>query len=273
MAIRYGVCNWIMDSLGDPSCCAALAKEGFAGIQLDLGSHTDCFPLSYGPVQTEWKRQAALHGLTLCSIMINEVMRNGMIAQEGSSERKTAEQAIRVGIETAAAMGVPRVVVPSFRASNINTEDDFQRTAACLKQACTIAAPLGVTVASENVLAPAEAKRLNIQAGESLELYVDLFNYAFWSDVLLAEALPELMLLNGNELHIKNGTMEHPGSIPMAVPGIAQLEASLSHLKHQTFNGWIFLENFYERPVFQHGGLTAQRLLHNDLQWVRNSLS
>ncbi len=278
MSVKYGVCSWIVDFTNEPSCCETLSKMGFDGLQLDIGSYEDNFPLQNPKLQAEWKEEAQKHGLTLCSIMVNEVMRNGITSHKDSAEYKIAEKAIITALDVAVQMGISRVIIPSFRESGIHSEQDFNRTVEALRMAYEEGKKRNIHIVSENVLSVEESKRLQAEITKNcekypLKLHIDLFNYAFWKSIPLHEILPELLPLTCDEVHIKNGTSEDPGSLLLSAPGIAQLSESMQCLNSHNYNGWIFIENFYERPVFEKNDYTIKELMQNDLNWMKKSLN
>ena len=65
-------------------------------------------------------------------------LKHGMTAEPGSERRNTAEKAIAAAVDCAADMGIPRIVLPSFKASAIRNKDDLRETARCLRLACAL---------------------------------------------------------------------------------------------------------------------------------------
>ena len=278
MAVRLGICNWIMEAFLEPGCCAQLAALGIEGVQLDLGSVDEGFPLTRPDVQRAWLEDARAHGVRVTGLMVNEVMRNGMTEAEGSPARKVAEAALAAGVRAASAMGLRRVIVPSFRASGLVTAgdplaEDAMRTADCLRRACDLAKPYGLRVATENALCPADLHRLWAAVGrDNLELYLDAFNYAYWGGQCFPDLLETLLPLNGDEVHLKDGTAEAPGSKPLG-QGFCEMDRTLAALRRRGFDGWLFVENFYERPAFDHGGRDHLALLQDDMLYVRKRMN
>lgn len=274
VAIRFGICNWTLHVLEKPEGCAWMAEQGLQGVQLDLGSLEDDFPLADPARGAAWKREAQRHGIELCSVMINEVMRHGMTTPAGSEDRRIAELALRRGVEATAGLNLPLMVVPSFRASGLERagEEEMEATVACLQLACDLAKPHGIVIASENVLSPEGMRELSRRVNRSnFELYLDSFNYSFWSGAHLPDLLPDLLPMNGKEVHVKDGTKEQTGCLPLG-QGMSDLAATLAGLQQCRFDGWIFLENFYERPGFVGGDLDVSQLVRQDLAYLRSHL-
>lgn len=139
MAVLLGVCNWVHPLLQSPSCCKKLKETGIDAIQLDLGSAEEDFPLSSPGIQRQWKEEAELYGIRLDAVVVLAVLKHGMTAEPGSERRNTAEKAIAAAVDCAADMGIPRIVLPSFKASAIRNKDDLRETARCLRLACALA--------------------------------------------------------------------------------------------------------------------------------------
>ena len=152
MAVLFGVCNWVHPLLQSPSCCKELKEAGIDAIQLDLGSAEEDFPLSSPGIQRQWKEEAELYGIRLDAVAVLAVLKHGMTAEPGSERRNTAEKAIAAAVDCAADMGIPRIVLPSFKASAIRNKDDLRETARCLRLACALAKHRGIAVATENLL-------------------------------------------------------------------------------------------------------------------------
>ena len=178
MAVLLGVCNWVHPLLQSPSCCKELKEAGLDAIQLDLGSAEEDFPLSSPGIQRQWKEEAELYGIRLDAVAVLAVLKHGMTAEPGSERRNTAEKAIAAAVDCAADMGIPRIVLPSFKASAIRNKDDLRETARCLRLACALAKHRGIAVATENLLDVTMMKSLlNIVAYDNLCSCLDLSHF------------------------------------------------------------------------------------------------
>ena len=192
MAVLLGVCNWVHPLLQSPSCCKKLKEAGIDAIQLDLGSAEEDFPLSSPGIQRQWKEEAELYGIRLDAVVVLAVLKHGMTAEPGSERRNTAEKAIAAAVDCAADMGIPRIVLPSFKASAIRNKDDLRETARCLRLACALAKHRGIAVATENLLDVTTMKSLlNIVAYDNLCSCLDLSHFVLRRREDVFEALPE----------------------------------------------------------------------------------
>ena len=269
MTVKFGICNWTSARLQAPQACEWAASLGLQGLQLDLGAFEENFPLSQSSVQNEWRNEAEKHSITLCSLMINAVMAYNLLAEDGSRDAEIAWQALERGVETAHAMQLPLMIIPSFRKSAINTDSELEKTAEYLKKICRIAQPFGISIASENVLSPADMKKMALLVSEpNFYLYLDGFNYSFWKGTPLSDWIEELLPYSCNEFHVKDGSTTATGSLPLG-RGIADLPGSFSTLQKHGFDGWVFLENFYERPTFVTGGIDTEALIRQDLAFLQ----
>ena len=113
MSIAIGICNRVHSALADPACCTRLKGLGITAIQLDLRLAEAKYSLSSPDIRARWTEEAARAGLRLSGIAVSEVLHQAMTADPGTRPRADAEQAITLAIECAAAMGVPKVVIPS----------------------------------------------------------------------------------------------------------------------------------------------------------------
>ena len=256
MAVLLGVCNWVPPLLQSPSCCKKLKEAGIDAIQLDLGSAEEDFPLSSPGIQRQWKEEAELYGIRLDAVVVLAVLKHGMTAEPGSERRNTAEKAI------------PRIVLPSFKASAIRNKDDLRETARCLRLACALAKHRGIAVATENLLDVTTMKSLlNIVAYDNLCSCLDLSHFVLRRREDVFEALPEhLAVCRG--VHLKDGMYGEPGVRPLG-EGACRAGELLAALKREGYDGPLFLENRYTEPAF---GPDPFHALRRDAEYVRQAL-
>ena len=222
MSIAIGICNRVHSALADPACCTRLKGLGITAIQLDLRLAEAKYSLSSPDIRARWTEEVARAGLRLSGIAVSEVLHQAMTADPGTRPRADAEQAITLAIECAAAMGVPKVVIPSLAASAVRNADDLRHTARCLRLACALASSKGVLVATENNLAADEAR--------SLLAVVGYANLCVMPDCSGPAALPrDLLARAGGE------------ACAWAVP--PETSGAFAGLKSEGFVGCIFLAN------------------------------
>ncbi len=124
--VKLGITEWSLPVDG-PCGCKIAAEVGFEGIQLDVGSYDRNFPKTKKVVQDAYLEAAEKYGMTYTAIGCNELDNYNMVAKKGSGERAIALRVIMSAIDAAAAMGISIVMVQSFNASAIETEQDFKR--------------------------------------------------------------------------------------------------------------------------------------------------
>lgn len=268
MSVLLGVCNWAHPVLKSPSCCEALREAGIEALQLDLGSAGEGFPLASLDVQRQWKDEAERHGLRLAAVAVLAVLKHGMVAEPGSERRATAEKAIAVAVDCAADMGIPQIVLPSFRASAIRNKDDLRETARCLRLACALAKHRGIAVATENLLDAGTMKSLlNIVGYDNLCSCLDLSHFVLRGRGDIFDDLPEHLAVCCG-VHLKDGIYGEPGVRPLG-QGACRTGELLAALRKGGYGGALFLENHYAAQAF---GPDPFHALRRDVDYVRQAL-
>ena len=164
-------------------------------------------------------------------------------------------------------MGIPRIVLPSFKASAIRNKDDLRETARCLRLACALAKHRGIAVATENLLDVTMMKSLlNIVAYDNLCSCLDLSHFVLRGREDVFEALPEHLAVCCG-VHLKDGMYGEPGVRPLG-EGSCRAGELLAALKREGYDGPLFLENRYTEPVF---GSDALYALRRDAEYVRQA--
>ena len=182
-------------------------------------------------------------------------------------EIQAAEKAIAAAVDCAADMGIPRIVLPSFKASAIRNKDDLRETARCLRLACALAKHRGIAVATENLLDVTMMKSLlNIVAYDNLCSCLDLSHFVLRGREDVFEALPEHLAVCCG-VHLKDGMYGEPGVRPLG-EGSCRAGELLAALKREGYDGPLFLENRYTEPVF---GPDALYALRRDAEYVRQA--
>lgn len=268
MSVLLGVCNWAHPLLESPSCCNALKETGIEAIQLDLGSAEEGFPLASPDMRRQWKEEAERHGLRLAAVAVLAVLKHGMVAEPGSGRRATAEKAIAVAVDCAADMGIPQIVLPSFKASAIRSKDDLRGTARCLRLACALAKHRGIAVATENLLDAGMMKSLlNIVGYDNLCSCLDLSHFVLRRREDVFDDLPEHLAVCCG-VHLKDGMYGEPGIRPLG-QGACRAGDLLAALKREGYGGALFLENRYVAQAF---GPDLFHALRRDADYVRQAL-
>ena len=131
--VKLGIKEWSLPVEG-PWGCKIAAEVGFEGIQLDVGSYQRNFPKTKRCVQDAYLEAAAKYGIQYTSIDCNELDHFSMVAPKGFPERAIAFKTIIAAIDAAAAMQIPNVMIQSFQASALETDQDIERAINVLRQ-------------------------------------------------------------------------------------------------------------------------------------------
>jgi 2-epi-5-epi-valiolone 7-phosphate 2-epimerase len=242
--IKFGVAQWSLPIDG-PWGCRVAADCGLDGVQLDVGDASRGFPLTRKSTQDAWQQAAADAGVELISVAINALCRHGMNVRPDSDDGRLARIAIAAGIRAAHDLGLDLVQLPAFEGGFVRTAEERDNLADALRFACRLAADVGVTVSSENVLDPDEFRELRERVGaDNFRLFFDMQNY------VLNRGLDQLHVLNELfddvvQVHAKDGV---DGRLSSAVVGTgdAHVVDQVQLLLNRGYSGWITLENFYD---------------------------
>lgn len=243
---RLGICHWSMPIDG-PYACKWAKEMGFEGIQLEIGSYERGFPLSRPSVQQAYLELAAEYGIQYPSIAARVTDDYSMTQPPDTADSVIVWEAIVRSIESAESMGIPTVMIGSFLASDIRNEDDLNRTAEVLTQACDYASNRGIVIAAENLLSVDEMYRLAAQVDrQNLKLLFDTQNYPLRRGYNAAAMLEQLAPLLCDQIHVKDGPK---GQISAALLGEGDSDffRTIESLKRIDFRGWILLENYYDQ--------------------------
>ena len=269
---RLGICQWSVEAEG-PDICRFAAELGLEGVQLEIGTCEDGFPLSRPSVQREFMESAAEHGIRFTSIAARVTDQYDMTQPAGTEDSRIVWEAIVRSIEAAEAMGIPAVMIGSFLASDIKNEEDLVRTAEVLTDACDYAAKRGIVIAAENVLAPDDMHRMAQMINRpNLKLLFDTQNYALFRRLDPAATLEGLAPLLCDQIHVKDGS---GGRISAALlgEGDSGFFRTMETLKKIGFSGWLLLENYYYKEPLRSRQPDPVRLVLEDKRILMEALS
>ena len=146
-------------------------------------------------------------------------------------------------------------------------EEDFRRTCEKIKMACEIARPMGITIASENVLSVKDTLRMVREIGyDNFRIMFDTQNY-YLADgrdeaALLREIHPYVV-----QVHLKDG---YNGNLSGSILGTGEsgFFRTAAAIRDTCCTEWLLLENYYHtQPLSQLGDPFS--LLEKDLAAVR----
>jgi sugar phosphate isomerase/epimerase len=267
--IKIGICEWSFPLPG-PYSCKIVSELGLDGIQIDLGSYEQGFPLSNKVIQQAYLEAGEKWNIMYPSILINALSVYGMTNPENSTKRNIALNAIYKGIDAAKALKISIVQLPSFRDGEIKNEADFQLTSKCIKMACQYAEDKGILIGTENVLSVEDNLRLLNEVGHNnLKVLFDTQNPYFMKKYNVAE----MILKIGRyiyEVHVKDGNNQP--SAALLGRGNSDFYKSIEALKEINFSGWIHFENFYNQKPLNSGDEDPFELLKLDLNILKKAL-
>jgi sugar phosphate isomerase/epimerase len=246
--IKLGIKEWALPVEG-PWGCKIAAEIGFEGIQLDVGSYQRNFSKTKRCVQDAYLEAAAKYGIQYTSIDCNELDAYNMVAPKGFTERAIAFKTIIAAIDAAAAMKIPNVMVQSFKASALETEQDIERAIKVLRQISDYALEKGdITIGLENLLSVEDLLRVIDEVGNpNVKIYFDTQNYYLDSKVNVA-AMVESLISHICQVHVKDGyeaDIEPSGAL--LGQGDTGFFDTIAELRRCGYSGWLISENFYDR--------------------------
>lgn len=265
-SFKLGICEWAFPMPG-PYAVKTAAQYGLSGMELDFGSYEKSYPLSVPAVQRAYLEMAAEYGLEFPSMTVDSLNRWGLTHPLTTRAGALAFDSVRRGIDAAAAMGIPVVQLPSFNDGAIHSEEDFRRTCEKIKMACEIARPMGITIASENVLSVKDTLRMVREIGyDNFRIMFDTQNY-YLADgrdeaALLREIHPYVV-----QVHLKDG---YNGNLSGSILGTGEsgFFRTAAAIRDTCCTEWLLLENYYHtQPLSQLGDPFS--LLEKDLAAVR----
>jgi sugar phosphate isomerase/epimerase len=269
--IKLGITEWGLPVEG-PYGCKIAADVGFEGIQLDIGSYERNFPKTRRCVQDAYLEAADKFGITYTSIACNELDNFDMVAQKGFNERAIAFKTITSAIDAAAAMGIPMVMVQSFKASALETDQDFERAINVIRQVSDYALDKGqITIGLENLLSVENLLRLIDDVGKpNVKIYFDTQNY-YLSEKADVAGMIEPLISHICEVHVKDGyeaDIEPSGAL--LGQGDSGFFDTIAELRRCGYSGWLISENFYDRGPVSKLSNDPKALMLKDYQILKS---
>lgn len=269
--VKLGITEWGLPIEG-PYGCKIAAEVGFEGIQLDIGSYDRNFPKTRRCVQEAYLEAAEKYGIQFPAIGCNELDRYGMVAPKGFTERAIALKTITSAIDAAAAMKIPIVMVQSFKASALETEQDFERAVHVFRQVSDYALEKGeITIGLENLLSVENLLRLIEAVGNpNVKVYFDTQNY-YLDQKADTAAMVEPLIAHICEVHVKDGyaaDIEPSGAL--LGEGDSRFFDTIAELRRCGYKGWLVSENFYDRGPVSKLSDDPKALLLKDYQTMKS---
>ncbi len=119
---KYGICIWNLPVEG-PAACIQAVEYGLQGVELDMGNWEEGLPLRNPELQQAYLTVSREVGIEFPTLGANTLCTYGMSKAE---KKDTVRDIFSAMVETAAAMGIPKLQVPSFIDGFITNEDGFR---------------------------------------------------------------------------------------------------------------------------------------------------
>jgi sugar phosphate isomerase/epimerase len=192
-----------------------------------------------------------------------------MTAPAGSDSKKLALLAVRRGVDTASAMGIPMIMIPSFFDDEMKTDSDLRETAECLKYACDYAAAKNIVISTENLLsAEATLELIDLVGKDALKVYFDTQNYKLFMKYNTQEIFTRLLPYIC-QIHVKDGLDCLSGAL--LGDGTADYDDMVRLIRASDYSGWIVSENYYDQSPLNKQSEDAFALLKEDANRLRTS--
>lgn len=241
--VKIGAVAWGLP--GGGSYAARVAKAaGLDGIQLELGSYEDGYPLAQKDVQEGYLEDRLRYDIEYPAIVLNDVMVHEFINGKNTENGKIAYDQIALSIETAKSLGIDRIMIPNFLKNLITNESHLEQAKEALVYACRLAKPEGILILTENALDWKKEENLLKDVGaDNLKIHFDTQNFKFNFDMDQCEQLEGLYPHLDSVMHTKDG-IDKPGESLLG-EGNTNFHGQMKYLKQQGFEGFIVIENYY----------------------------
>ncbi len=252
-SVRFGVCDWTLAKEGDPAALALAGRLGFDGVQVSLDPAGEDLALMKEEARRAYLHAAETTGVAIASFAI------GKLNDVPLKNDPRAETWLGQGLEIAAAMHVPLILVPFFGAGDLRADDKgVEAVVAALRRLAPQAEKAGVVLALESYLGAPELLGILDRVGSpAVRIYYDVANSA---EVEL-DIFAEIPLLGARiaEIHAKdNRDLYGRGSIDFVRVRMAMDEIP--------YKGWLVFEGT-KYP------LGREESLKYDLKFLRDVFS
>lgn len=267
--MKYGLTQWCF-----PNGLYAFelaSQAGYDGVQVETGLDSNGYYLREKTLQRIFLEQSKRWNVQMISVVDNDMMYVGCQGDKDGEEYKKSIKAIDFTIETAVDLGCNSVMLPMFFRSQIYPDrpQTYDRAVEVLKYACKRAQDVGVLVQAETSI-PAKMQRCLMHDVDMKNLvnFYDSQNL-YWYDGLDAlKELPELMPLNGAEMHLCDGwgmMTPNTNGAQLLGEGSAHFEEQMEIICSSQWDGWLIVENGYYLPSLREQGSYVE-LARRDLQ-------
>lgn len=271
--MKFGICEWSLPWNGQFG--TKFAHElGLDGIELDLGPYEFDLPLSKPEMQKAYLEAAQKYELEYPSMAVNTLNQiNHLNQTRGTHERYLAVRALKKAVDACDAMKIPVIQVPNFYHSVLNDRDDIVRTALAFKEGCEYAYDKGITITSENALRGEDLQLMIETVGmDNFGVFFDSQNYwkhKGWDGPEVYDEIHEYCV---DQIHIKDG-YGHPVSSAMLGKGDSKFFEFAETVKKHNFDGWLILENYFDRVPLCLESHDTLELIRQDLATAKKAFA
>lgn len=268
--IKIGACDWALP--GDGLYAPRIAAEfGLEALSLKIGLWKNNYPIAESVMQKFYLEEQDKYNIEYVAIATNDFDNICVYSPKGTEEYDIIRTIARKAVSTASALGASVIQVPGFAASAVEGGKGFDGTVEVLRLMCDLAGEKGITVASENLMLPAEFKTLFEAVDRpNYKAYYDSQNYFVFKGYDQVEVLNGLYEYMCPQIHVKDGNGFMSGSI--LGEGNSNYFGTIKALKEKGFEGCILLENYFDQLPLRLDDPDPYALLRRDIAVLRKSI-
>ena len=243
MDIKIGAVAWGLP--GGGAFAPYVAREaGLNGIQLEMGTYENGYPLTQSEVIQGYNDAAIQYNLEYPSIVLNDVMYHPYIHGKDTPDGKIAYDQIPLVLEAAVKLNIDRIMIPNFVHNLITEKEHVLHTIDYLRFACELAQKKDILILTETGLDASRQKEMHKEINATnLKVFFDTQNYKFNHNMNQCEQLNALYELMDDQIHTKDG-VNAPGEMLLG-KGDTDFFGQMKILNKRKFSGWIIIENYY----------------------------
>lgn len=276
--IKLGVCEFSFPYWG-PQAMKMAHEAGFEGMQLaDGGGSMYAYPLNNKWIQDSYMEQAAKYNITLQSIHLYTLVRQGFIRSSLSSDDgKEGMESIKNGIIAAKEMGIPTVMIEGMRMYGAAQP---QHVFDMYKYAVDVADAYGVQIAMETDITMEEHFKFLDAFDGKLKLCFDTHNPVMYGTGYPPDMIRALGKERIDHFHMKESMPDKEGFVTKETAPIVLLgqggtyfNESVQAIKDIGYEGWIISETFYTRPNLNINGEDYISLAAKDVETLKKAFA
>lgn len=241
--IKLGLCAWMLP-MEEEETFSFAGKLGFDGIAIDLKYNNGSLHLSDKDKQKRYLELAKENNIAIATFALNTLCDHdhGMSKKE---DHQIVFDIIDQAIMIAENMGVKTFQFPSFIASDITNEEEFDNTVICLRYACEKAKVKGIKIGWENTMDKDNNKLMVEKVNcENFFIYYDTQNPVSFSNLDNVQLAKDL-LSSVKEIHAKD-SLDDPEAELYIWEGTTNFKEVMEVFRDSNYSGWIIIESNYK---------------------------